>query len=256
MGLPGLSGGPAVYDLNNRHPGSLVNSPTWAVMPNGLGWLSLTAASDQYVNLGNPAALQITGAMSVVLRYRLRTAPADTTGYQLVAKDADTGGRAYTFDLYRQGTNVPGSGLRFYVNGGGLSSNLVAEGRLPATDDDRWVCGTFTPSASGGLKIYVDGALVASNAGTTDASIPSASTSVLIGRRGYTGYTEPFNGWIGDVRIYNWALSATQVRFLYDQHRSGHPDLIRRDYPSALPVAGTVTTAVPFQPAYTAGFGW
>lgn len=226
--LPGRAGASA-FDLTGRCPAAaLANAPGWAVMPNRFGWLSLTAASDQYANCGNPAPLQITGPLTVAVRYRLRTAPANAGTYQLFSKDADSGGRAYTFDLTRNDPWPPGGGVRFYVNGGGGSNNQATEGRNPAAADDRWVCGTFTPSTSGGLRVYVNGLLAASNAGTTDASIPSASANVLIGRRGYAGYTEPLDGWVGDVRVYARALSAAEVANLHDQHRRGYPDLLRR----------------------------
>ena len=255
LAVPGRGGG-CLPDLAGRcPPAARVNAPPWAAMPNGFHWLDLTAASDQYANCGNPPALQITGQLTVAVRYKLRTTPAYLNSYQLFSKDADSGGRAYTLDLSLG--NLPvNSGVRFYVDGGS-SGNIVVEGRDVVAGDNRWVCGTFTPSTPGGLKLYVDGVLTTSSGGTTGASIPTASTSALIGRRGYAGYTEPLNGWVGDVRVYSRALAADEVAELYRQHRRGYPDLLRRVTRRIMGlVPASASAADLLESVHMPGFGW
>src|SRR5437870_4623894 len=50
-------GGGNVFDIAGRTTGTITNAPTW--QSGRLGWeLDFLAASDQYVNAGNPAVLQ------------------------------------------------------------------------------------------------------------------------------------------------------------------------------------------------------
>ena len=64
-------------------------------------------------------------------------------------------------------------------------------------------------------KVYLNGV---DNSGTAvDDTYNEPGTYGTIGVRGVTGY--PFNGSISDVRIYNRALSASEIKLLYDKGR-------------------------------------
>jgi len=128
----------------------------------------------------------------------------------LVAKDGDTGGRAYTLDI-KQSTGQ----LRFYINGGGGSFIVNSTAGLT---NDTWgfVVGTYDHAADGGtLKIYKDGVLSQTATGA-GGSIPTATAHVLIARRSYTGAETPLDGSMDDVRIYNTTLDATAISDLFD----------------------------------------
>lgn len=191
-----------------------VNGPKVAGVQRFSQGYRLVSASDQYVNLGNPTALQITGAISIFAWYSLTTAPSGAN-FQLVTKDKDTGGRAYTLDVSHHASAING-GARLYINGGGATGtpNIAVEGRNPVAGDCRFVCGTYQPSTI--VRMYVNGVQAAtSSGGASDASIPTATANVLIGRREYAGFTEPFNGIIGHVGICNKTLTASEVANLY-----------------------------------------
>lgn len=66
--------------------------------------------------------------------------------------------------------------------------------------------------SGGSTSIYLNGALNTTGSSTTSAS--SSSTSLQIGRRAAT--EGRFQGWIDDVRLYNYALSATEVSAIYN----------------------------------------
>ena len=68
-------------------------------------------------------------------------------------------------------------------------------------------CGVWTSSTS--RSVYVNGNLEATN--TTSAS-PADIDGMFIGKHGVTGGGALANGKIDDVRIYNYALTATQVK--------------------------------------------
>jgi hypothetical protein len=84
---------------------------------------------------------------------------------------------------------------------------------------------TFTPSAyltanawnhiictygAGTKTIYVNGVQIAQQTGLT-GTLPTGQTNQYIGKYGNAGNNYPFNGRIGESRVYNIALSAAQV---------------------------------------------
>ncbi len=68
-------------------------------------------------------------------------------------------------------------------------------------------------SSSAGTKLYLNGVQTNSNVSATAYS--SASVSFRIGAPG--SGTQYFNGLIDDARIYNYALTATQIKTLYNE---------------------------------------
>lgn len=67
------------------------------------------------------------------------------------------------------------------------------------------------------MALYIDGSLNATATDTTTVSTTNTSP-VGIGSRGATG-SYLFPGSIDDVRIYNRALSATEVQQLYNEYQ-------------------------------------
>jgi hypothetical protein len=197
--------GLSIYDLSSSAVvGALTGGPTWQASP--FGWALNFDGNNDYVDLGNPAALQITGNISIVV-YVYYTA-ASLSGI-ILAKDKDTGGRAYTFDFNSGGSP---NGLRFYINGGGGSNIVHTNGVFPANNVWHQFVGTY--NIDGTLTLYVDGAQVAQQTGAA-SSIPTATANVTIGRREYAGFEGYFPGSIQNVSIYNRTLSAAEVANLY-----------------------------------------
>jgi hypothetical protein len=83
--------------------------------------------------------------------------------------------------------------------------------------DGKWhfVVGTY--GADGVARIYVDGVLGASAARTAVLNSGVATTAGVCSNCG--GGQDYFNGSIDDVRIYNRALSVTEVKQLYNAGR-------------------------------------
>ena len=67
-----------------------------------------------------------------------------------------------------------------------------------------------------GLKLYLNGELVAQRNGVTGALEGSSGAPVYIGR-----LVQPFAGMIDEVRIYPHALSATQINNSYVSTKDG-----------------------------------
>jgi hypothetical protein len=82
-----------------------------------------------------------------------------------------------------------------------------------------WHLFTMTVNGSGVPSAYMDGSLLGSYSGTS----PSAPTSSQTDIGGYTSSSPSnryFNGLISDVRVYNRALSATEVSNLYNSYNA------------------------------------
>jgi hypothetical protein len=79
-----------------------------------------------------------------------------------------------------------------------------------------WHQAVVTYSSTAGVKVYVDGALSGSSANTTNLAV--GSSTFAIGKGESTAYMH--NGSIGIFRIYNTALSATDVGTNFSANRS------------------------------------
>ena len=69
--------------------------------------------------------------------------------------------------------------------------------------------------AGNSFQLYVDGALAASIGTTNSISYAGLGSNTVIGRHGNAQTNRDFTGTIDDVRVYNYALSASGVAELY-----------------------------------------
>lgn len=102
--------------------------------------------------------------------------------------------------------NTSGQMVLGEFNSSNITGNAVTRNQWSHT------CGTWDGSL---FRLYQDGALIASGA---DGTVNSSQTYWTIGRP-YNGGGNSFNGKIDDVRIYNRALSASEVSQLYNAGR-------------------------------------
>lgn len=109
--------------------------------------------------------------------------------------------------------------LLSYENGGGVGvyiSDGVDEASVFSTtlvSDGEWHHVAVTASRTGNATLYVDGVSEGTPASlAVVGSLDEPSSPVFIGDIGFQG--QPFDGVIDDVRIYNRALSAKEVREL------------------------------------------
>jgi len=129
-------------------------------------------------------------------------------GAGIIAKGYN-GGEQFALD-------VNGNKYRFLVrNAGGTVSSITA-GTGP---DNNWhlivgVC----DEVNGSVTLYVDGLSVGSAPITSGSGVFPCATPITIGARGSSATDNDslqFGGYLGDVAIYNTALSAGQVATLY-----------------------------------------
>lgn len=133
-------------------------------------------------------------------------------------------GAAYSNAMNIQ-ANLTGSGasansLAVYVRS---SSNVVVcnASSLFSLSDNEWHHFAITVSVSGSsatTTIFADGSQVATATASFSGSLLSASSRFTVGAfpSGASSAQEFFNGRIDDIRIYNRALSSTEVTALYE----------------------------------------
>ncbi len=178
-------------------------------LANGAGWgggrygnaVALDGAND-VVGLGNPAALRLTGSMTVSAWINSSAFPGDdaavvskrgTSGFQLDTT-IDTGPRVIGFKL-----------------NSGTGTNMFRYGAT-AMQPNTWyhITGVYDATART-MHVYLNGQLDDGVLqGTVAATQVDSPQDVLIGQRpNWAGFG--FNGRIDDVRIYGRALSAAEV---------------------------------------------
>jgi hypothetical protein len=154
-----------------------------------------------YINDGNPAALQLTSAMSLCAWFKSSAVP-DSTAALILSKDNATD-RSYNMGLEQAGTCV----FNAFVAGIAITARTSTD----TFKDGAWhhLVSTFDGA---NLKIYVDGTLL----GTTInlVAIDNDAANFNIGRR--SDAARWFSGPIDDVRVFSEALTLTQVGLLYN----------------------------------------
>ncbi|MBN1671107.1 MAG: FecR domain-containing protein [Kiritimatiellae bacterium] len=157
---------------------------------------------DAYVDIGNPPELRLTGPMTAsawVTVNSLRNA-------RIVAKQGNRNQRCWCLNIEQTGEYA------FHI---AAAPEDVRAVNAPIRELRRWVhlVGVYEPGRA--LRLYLDGEL----AGEVTANVPAtqhdSAQPVNIGRRPDALPDVYWDGKIDDVRIYNRALSDTEVRALY-----------------------------------------
>lgn len=193
--------GTTLTDLSGNGSNGTINGATWTTGKYG-GALSFNGSSS-YVDLGNPASLQLTGSMTWSAWIYALANPGDDG--QIVAKSDGSSGWQFK-------TSPDMGPHTFGVGVSPSSASLVQRYSTTTRSLNTWyhVAGVYNASART-LDIYVNGVLVN---GALSGTIPSSqfnnsAVNVNIGRRAGGFY---FNGIIDEVRIYNRALSLAEIQ--------------------------------------------
>ncbi|HYO24314.1 MAG TPA: LamG domain-containing protein [Lacipirellulaceae bacterium] len=189
------SGTSASDSSGNGRTGTVTGTATWTSATIGNGFQFNGATKIQAAGLlGNPTNLTIS-AWATLTAIDSFGAEVVSLGDHVVLR-LDDGGRMRA--LYYNGTTW--TSLDF-------TASYVGTGwrHFAAVFDD----------ANNVLKLYVDGVEVASGAMTSSISYPGLGSATVIGRNGNGGTSHDFTGIIDDVRVYDAALTAAQIKELY-----------------------------------------
>jgi len=190
------TGGTATDSSGNNLHGTIVGNPTWVEGPADYA-LQFSGDSD-FVDLGNDSSLDITNQITVAAWIKVDIFDCE---WQAIITKGDGSWR-----LQRNGTQ---GSIEFACTGAFVPNALV--GSLFGTvnvNDGRWhhIAGTYDGSM---ICLYVDGEHdVGSDA---DGSIEVNNYNLFIGANAEKP-DRNFKGSIDEVRIYNYALSAEEVK--------------------------------------------
>ena len=148
---------------------------------------------DDYVTMGNPTELQITGALSISFWYK----SSASTDQFAVGKDG-----LGTFRSFAVWTNSYGApqNINFYVFSSGAITQVFSSSNY---NDGNWhnVTCIFIPSTS--LSIYVDGVLDGTNTTSIPASIDNTTANFDLGALYSGSPLYLFNGNLDEVAVWN-----------------------------------------------------
>src|SRR3989344_5748408 len=205
-----ISGTTAADSSGNNNTGTLTNGPTWATgkINNALSF----DGTDDYINLGN---MNVSGSGITIAAWVKADTFSSSLDTRFISKANSTSEQGHYWMLGQ--TNSGGDKLRFRLKAGGSTQTLIASsGNLPT---GTWFHAIATYDGTT-MRLYKDGIEVGSSAksGTinTDTTIPAN-----IGRN--PDGSNHIDGTMDDVRIYNRALSTSDIQALY-AYTGGPPD--------------------------------
>jgi fibronectin type 3 domain-containing protein len=219
--------GTVLTDLSGTGNHGTISSGTWSTSGKYGGALSFNGTSS-LVTVPDSASLDLTTGMTEEAWVR----PAALGGtWRTVLMKERPGGMAY--DLYAHGTeqtNVPTAEIN--LGGADQTANGTAALTLNVWTH---LAATYDGTT---LRLYVNGAQVSQR--VVSGAIVTSTSPLRIG--GNTIYGERFSGLIDEVRIYNRALSATEVQD--DMNRAiGPADTQAPSAPANLTATGSLANA-------------
>ena len=166
--------------------------------------------SDDYVQLAHTASPNPSTQLTVSAWIKVASL-ANATNYNIFVKQTWASKLGFRLGLGGYGACASLNCL-FLGVGDGVTLTETTTSGVNLTDTGAWhhVVGTFS---SGAIKLYVDG----NQRYNTTSAVTSIVNDAVAGRIGrHSTGAEYFPGQIDDVRVFNYALTATQVKQLYN----------------------------------------
>lgn len=206
------SSGTTAFDSAGSFNGTLSLAGA-SFVPGGISGnaISLTQASGGLVNMGSSFPAFASGDFSIVLWVNTTTTAADTIALSKHKAGVQNG--------YLLAINTTGGGGQTNKATFTAGSEFVSQSPTSTStvNDGLWhqIVGVYL--AGGTHSIYVDGSPV--EASTPSQTVPDLSAPFLIGGvREVAGTNNPearYTGLVDEVQVYNQALTASQIDFLF-----------------------------------------
>ena len=201
--------------------GTCTTSGAWYNVSSGKYNSSLNFdGTDDYVDLGDPSVLDVTGAITVSAWIK----PMSVTGstFKIVGDENSTwcGYPCGGYSLYISSGGYPVFTFGDNATGGNSGNwDLVSSGSTIAAASWYHIVGTWDgTTGTNGMKIYVNG-ILKGQATAVQTRIDHGTPNTVIGAENDSVGTwrNFFNGQIDDARVYNYTLTATQVKQVYNE---------------------------------------
>jgi hypothetical protein len=205
-----------------------ISNATWAQGKYGTA-LKFTGATNSSVSISDASSLDLPSALTLEAWVNPSSLNSpDSNWVAPVAKDHPNSSNDISYALYAAtGTGTPPGE---HILAGGTDVGVSATSKL-ALDTWTFLAATYDGASR---KIYVNGSLIKSKAQT--GSITEANAPLKIGGD-WSG--EMFTGAIDNVRLYNRALSATEIQSDMNTAISARPQFVQT---SAVPSGGPPLT--------------
>jgi hypothetical protein len=193
--------GTRAFDSSGNNNHGAISGATWTEGKYGSA-LSFDGADD-YVNCGTSSSLDIANSMTASAWIYPKTLGEGSAGH--IVGRGGTGG--WIFYVYTSNS------LKLYSAGGGIQATSEAN----SITLNQWQYVTFTYDKQN-VRFFVNGVEKGVTA-ETDSILNTGSC--IIGARSIAGDFD-FNGYLDDVRVYNYARTAEQIRMDYQQGVATH----------------------------------
>ena len=185
----------------NNLTGTLMNGPLWVTGKLGQYALDFDGSNDR-VDVGNPALLQLTGPMTIAA-WAWPDSLSDNG--RIITKGGASGNRGWAL-------NVESTGV--WSLQVASSATALTSLQVPGVPLNTWthVAGVYDPSGTPSMKLYTNGVLAATLTAGVPAAQYNSGMNVSIGAR--ADGTTRWNGKMDEVRLYARALSAAEIALL------------------------------------------
>ncbi len=159
--------------------------------------------SNDYVDLGNSTTLQ---PNEFTLAAWIKGVYSPSTEKFIISRSTSTAAKDAHYIFYTYAGK-----LRFHI-GNGVTANSIDPASETLTDNQWYHVVAVLSSTT--LRVYINGIQYGTT--TTRTIDPNVSAKTIIGAN-VQGTVHFQNGYLDDVRIYNRALSADEIRYLYNR---------------------------------------
>ena len=197
-------GGNTLYDRAGGNDGTITGAD-WTTDASQGHVLDFVATNSDYVTITDSAALSITGSFSIMCWCVIDL--LDTTKRLICGKWDDVGGSYRCFALAIMSNDT----MAFFISNDGTAWDYVSFAS-PATGVLYHCVGVFDGDW---IYLYINGKLEA-HKDTALVAIFDSNQPVYLGNASFgSGIASYFDGTVGEVRIYNRALSAAEIAAIY-----------------------------------------
>ena len=241
MAIPNHTSGTSTWrDLCGLNDGTLANfanvDQAWKTQgqPGGFGALEFDGTND-YGDINTVASGSLASDRTLLCWFRASAMPADRMEMIYTGSQSVTTGKTMSLEVKKDGAN-------YYV--GTWIYNRPNYHATTALATGRWYMGVVLyRSQADTIEIYTDGTLESSDTGALVAGDwEEAAIGVSTDDSPFRFY---FDGDISDVRIWNRALTASEIQDYYHRSQRFYPGLLTRHTRRSVFVPSTGTTITP-----------